>query len=253
MAPSEAKTLGSSPTASLTASPRASPKAGGASPRASPKASPTASPTASPRASPKANSNPAGDIDMSLLAWITDTYTVLHWPLTILSVLGLVVLGSFIEIAPRKSLEFLDTTLGRSLFFIFPFLIASVIDWPTGLLAGVVSLIIFARLQKQDSSEGFTDTSNTTDNSTKFISSPHRWFIERVLGESPLAISSDRITTSASKGSDIRSSSSSATSSSMSADRASSSATSSLMSANHASSSTSNHSMPADSSSSSHK
>jgi len=211
MAPSEAKTPGSSPRTS-----------GASSPRASEASSPKAS-GGSPKAKSKINSNSSADVDMSLLAWITDTYTVLHWPLTILSVLGLVVLGSFIEIAPRKSLEFLDNTLGRSLFFIFPFLIASVIDWPTGLLAGVVSLIIFARLQKQDSSEGFTDTSNSNDNSTKFISSPHRWFIERVLGESPLAISSDRITTSASKGSDIRSSSSSVSSHLMPADSSSSS------------------------------
>ena len=166
------------------------------------------SPVAKSQTGSRDNLTAVDDIDMSLFSWATNTHSVLHWPLTVLSVAGLVILGSFIEIAPRKSLEFLDTTLGRSLFFLFPFLIAVLLDWPTGLLAGVVSLIIFARLQKQDSSEGFSDTSDGTDNSTKLISNSHRWFIERVLGESPVAISSDRITTSASKGSDVRSSSS---------------------------------------------
>lgn len=204
------------------ASPVSSPKAKSeaSSPRAKSEAS---SPKAQNTSRSRANSSPPDDIDMSLFSWITNTHSVLHWPLTVLSVAGLVILGSFIEIAPRKSLEFLDTTLGRSLFFLFPFLIAVLLDWPTGLLAGVVCLIIFARLQKQDSSEGFSDSSDGIDNSTKIISNSHRWFIERVLGESPLAISSDRITTSASKGSDIRSSSSTLSTDSNPVDRSSSS------------------------------
>jgi hypothetical protein len=181
------------------------------------------SPVAKSQSGSRDNLTAIDDIDMSLFSWITNTHSVLHWPLTVLSVAGLVILGSFIEIAPRKSLDFLDNILGRSLFFIFPFLITILTDWSTGLLSAVVSLIIFARLQKQDSSEGFSDTSDGMDNSTKIISNSHRWFIERVLGESPLAISSDRITTSASKGSDIRSSSSTLSTDSNPVDRSSSS------------------------------
>uniref|UniRef100_A0A6C0AP38 Uncharacterized protein n=1 Tax=viral metagenome TaxID=1070528 RepID=A0A6C0AP38_9ZZZZ len=187
-------------------------------PATSPKANSAAT---SPKATGTSETQP--EIDMSILSWITNTHSVLQWPLTIISVAGLLVLGSFVEIAPRKSLEILDNTLGRSLFFILPFLIAVLIDWPTGLLAATVSLIIFARLQKPDSSEGFSDTSDSGDSSTKFISNSHRWFIERILGESPLAISSDRVTTSSSKDSDIRSSSSSMSTASMPSDSSSSS------------------------------
>jgi hypothetical protein len=147
--------------------------------------------------------NTVPEIDMSFFSWVTNTHTVLHWPLMILSVAGLLVAGAFAEIAPRKSLEILDTNAGMILFFIVPLLFAIIIDWPTGLLAAVVSLIVFARLQKQDSSEGFTDSN------TKIISNPHRWFIERILGERPVAISSDRILTSAVQDPDIRTSSSS--------------------------------------------
>jgi len=170
----------------------------------SPKAKSEAS---SPKANNPANSNT--DIDFSMMSWITNTHSVLHSPLGILSVVGLVVIGSFVEIAPRKSLEFLDNALGRALFFILPFIIAVLIDWPTGLLAATVSLIIFARLQKHDSSEGYSDLTEDSNNSTTLISSPHRWFIERILGESPIAISSDKVITTNPKNNDIRSSSSS--------------------------------------------
>jgi hypothetical protein len=182
---------------------------------ASPDISRASSPkVTSPKALPKPTSPKATvaseEIDFTLISWLTNIHSVLHSPLKILSVIGLLVLGSFVEIAPRKSIEFLDNTVGRSLFFILPFLISILIDWPTGLLAATVSLIIFARLQKQDASEGFSDvTEGSGNSSTQLISSPHRWFIERMLGESPIAISSDRVTTSTSMNNGIRSSSSS--------------------------------------------
>jgi hypothetical protein len=146
---------------------------------------------------------PQEEMDMSALSWIINTHTVLKWPGTILTVAALLVAGAFAGIAPRNSLEFLDNTLGSSLFFIFPLVCTAVLDWPTGLLAAVVSLILFARLQKKDTSEGFSDTvDDKTEQNTKLISNPHRWFIERMLGERPLAISSDRIITSAVQGND---------------------------------------------------
>lgn len=157
---------------------------------------------------PKANSpavNSVEEMDMSIVSWITNTHTVLKWPGTILTVLGLLVAGAFAGIAPRKSLEFLDNTIGSSLFFILPFVFATLLDWPTGLLAAVVSLVLFARLQKKDTSEGFSDSVNdTNEQNTKLVSNPHRWFIERMLGERPVAISSDRIITRAVQGNESR-------------------------------------------------
>jgi hypothetical protein len=128
----------------------------------------------------------------------------MKWPGKILTVAGLLVAGAFAGIAPRKSLEFLDNTIGSALFFIFPLICSVVLDWPTGLLAAVVSLIVFARIQKKDSSEGFSDTvDDKSEQNTKLISNPHRWFIERMLGETPVAISSDRIITSAVQDKDV--------------------------------------------------
>lgn len=183
-----------------------------ASPMASPMVSPVASPKVSPMASPKVSpvASPIEEMDMSLLSWLTNTHTVLKWPVTILTVAALLVAGAFAGIASRKSLEFLDNSIGSAVFFIFPLVCSVVLDWPTGLLAAVVSLIVFARLQKRDSSEGFSDTVNDkSEQNTKLISNPHRWFIERMLGERPVAISSDRIITSAVQGNDSRIASSS--------------------------------------------
>ena len=156
-----------------------------------------------------ANAMPVDEMDMSLLSWITNTHSVLKWPGTILTVAVLLVAGAFAQIAPRKSLEFLDNTLGTCLFFILPLACTIILDWPTGLLTAVVSLVVFARLQKQDTSEGFSDTvDDKTEQNTKLVSNPHRWFIERILGERPVAISSDRIITSAVQDKDTKNSSS---------------------------------------------
>ncbi len=174
-------------------------------------ASPVASPMASPMASPVAS--PQEEMDMSILSWLTNTHSVLKWPGTILTVAALLVAGAFAGIASRKSLEFLDNSVGSAVFFIFPLVCSVVLDWPTGLLAAVVSLILFARLQKGDSSEGFSDTvDDKSEQNTKLISNPHRWFIERMLGERPVAISSDRIITSAVQDKDNRVSTLSSTS-----------------------------------------
>ena len=181
---------------------------------ASPKATGSPKPTGSPKATglpiPVANSMPLEEMDMSIISWLSNTHSMLQWPVTILSVAGLLVAGTFAEIAPRKSLEILDNTLGSCLFFIFPFVIAIFLDWSTGLLAAVVSLIIFARLQKKDATEGFSDSvDNTNEQSTKLISNSNRWFIERILGERPIAISSGRIITQAVQDEDVHRSSAS--------------------------------------------
>ena len=170
-----------------------------------------ASPKASPKLLPK--------IDTSLEAWIYNIRYMLHFPVTILTVIGLLVAGAFAEIAPRKSLEFLDNVIGKTVFFLAPLFISVMIDWPTGLLAAVVSLIIIARLQRSEEEEGFSNDHE----STKFVSSSHRWFVEKVLGETPIAISSDRISTSAVKDDDNRSNSASSMGMSSTSDSSSSS------------------------------
>jgi predicted membrane protein len=159
------------------------------------------------------------EMDMSLASWIFNIRTVLQFPVTVLTVVGLLVAGSFAKTASRKSLEIIDNIIGRALFFIIPMLLTLGLGWPTGLLAASVSLIFFARINKEDESEGFlSGTDSDSVQTTKMVSDTHRWFVEKILGEMPVAISSDRITTKRYGENDSRTSSSSSMASSYSSD-----------------------------------
>lgn len=68
--------------------------------------------------------------------------------------------------------------------------------------------------------EGFLSGSDDTVQTTKLVSNPHRWFVEKVLGETPVAISSDRIQTKRTEDNDNRTSSSSSMSSTYTSDSA---------------------------------
>jgi len=172
---------------------------------------------------PKAQAEPL--IDTSLEAWIYNIRSVLHFPSTIFLIIGLLVLGTFIENVPRKVIQLLDNFLGMTVLFIFPLGVSLFIGWPAGLLAACISLIVFARIKKMDTTEtedeeGFLSGSDDTVQTTKLVSNPHRWFVEQVLGETPLAISSDRIQTKRTEDNDTRTSSSSSMSSSYTSDSA---------------------------------
>lgn len=143
-------------------------------------------------------------MDKSIQGWIQNIQHILRFPATILGVAGLLVAGAFAESASRKSFEFLNNYMGQSLFFIAPLCIAYSLDWATGLLAAVVALIFFARLQIPDTEEGFMN-----DLATEIVPTTKRWFVEKVLGETPIAISSDRIRRGYGKDEDTRTSSSS--------------------------------------------
>ena len=179
--------------------------------------------------SPKAPKSPKPQaealIDTSLEAWIYNIRSVLHFPSTIFLIIGLLVLGTFIENVPRKVVRLLDNSLGMTALFIFPLLISLFISWPAGLLAACISLIVFARIKKMDTipsedEEGFLSGSDDTVQTTKLVSNPHRWFVEKVLGETPVAISSDRIQTKRTEDNDNRTSSSSSMSSTYTSDSA---------------------------------
>jgi len=162
------------------------------------------------------------EMDTSLEGWIYNIRTVLHFPSTIITVFILLISGTFIESASRKSLDFIDNIVGRILIFVLPILLAYLLDWPTGLLAATVALILFSRIHKNDrenAAEGFSNgLNNDMVQTTKLVSNSHRWFVEKVLGEMPVAISSDRIQTKRYEENDTRTSSSSSMSSSYTSD-----------------------------------
>lgn len=152
----------------------------------------------------------SSEIDFSLESWIVNTRSVLFQPFTIFIVIGLLLTGTFAEVAPRDRLLFLDNVVGKAALFALPFLIGYMVDWASGLLAAVVSLIVYVRIQKPEMEEGFVSESEVGNGiSTKMVSSSNRWFVERVLGEQPIAISDDRVITRAISDQDNRANSSS--------------------------------------------
>jgi hypothetical protein len=158
-------------------------------------------------------------MDTSLAGWIYNIRSVLYFPSTVITVLSLLIIGTFVKGCPRGYLEYFNNIFGMSFFFIAPLFIALFNDWPTGLLAAVVGLIVIARLQISitgSEPEGFTGGDSVQ--TTKLVSNSHRWFVEKVLGETPVAISSDRIQTKRTEDNDNRTSSSSSMSSVISSD-----------------------------------
>jgi len=174
--------------------------------------SPTPNLSNAPAAPPAAVGAAAVPMDTSIESWIYNIRFVLHFPITILTVAGLLVVGTFAETAPRKSLEFLNNYLGKSLFFILPIALGLMLDWPTGLLAATVCMIFFARLLIPHNEEGFDDKV-LEGKETEIIPNHKRWFVESVLGEQPIAISSNKIYRLGTQDIDSRTSSSSAMSS----------------------------------------
>ena len=166
--------------------------------------------------SPKATKIPK--MDTSLEGWIYNIRSVLYFPSTVITVILLIVAGTFVERCPRSYLDYFNNIFGMSALFILPLFIAIFNDWPTGLLAAVVGIIVFARIRKNEPvvSEGFT--AGDSVQTTKLVSNPQRWFVEKVLGEMPVAISSDRIQTKRAEDNDTRTSSSSSMSTGYSSD-----------------------------------
>ena len=163
-------------------------------------------------------------MDTSLNGWVKNAHSTLSFPTLLLTVVGLIVAGTFAEKSPRKDILFLNSVIGTVFLYCIPLIITAVIDWPTGLLAATVSLIFIARLNKQGEEEGFNMISPASDefNSTKIIGTSQRWFVEKVLGEVPIAISADKIITRSVSDYDNRTSSSSSMSGAGSSDTGSS-------------------------------
>lgn len=151
-------------------------------------------------------------IDTSLESWIYNIRSTLNEPTWLFSTLALLVLGTFAKSVPGDTLTFLDNSLCHAVLFVFPLIVSLYIDWATGLLTASIALIIFARLKRAEGTplkEGFLSEANDTVQTTKFVSNPHRWFVERVLGETPIAAVTDRIQTKRQEDNDSRTSSSS--------------------------------------------
>jgi hypothetical protein len=129
-------------------------------------------------------------------AQVDDLYHKYEQPVMILIGLFMVIVIVFLEKIPLEIRKQADSFLGRALLLTFTVSIVVLYGWPLGILAGLMSALLIGAggvhpVQKQIK-EGFSSEMNV-----RLVPGKHKWFVEKVLGENPLLIEDDTVSTSA--------------------------------------------------------
>lgn len=129
-------------------------------------------------------------------AQVDDLYHKYEQPLILLLGLFMVIIIVFLEKIPLEVRKQADSLLGRALLLTFTVVVVVMYGWPLGILAGLMSALLIGAggihpINKQVS-EGFSSEMNV-----RLVPGKHKWFVEKVLGENPLLIEDDTVSTSA--------------------------------------------------------
>jgi hypothetical protein len=129
-------------------------------------------------------------------AQVDDLYHKYEQPIVILLGLFIVIVIVFLDKIPKEIRKQADTMLGRALLLTFTVIITSLYGWPLGILTGLMTALVIGAggvhpVQKK-LQEGFSSEMNV-----RLIPGKHKWFVEKVLGENPLLIEDDTVSTSA--------------------------------------------------------
>ena len=129
-------------------------------------------------------------------AQVDDLYHKYEQPVVILLGLFMVIVIVFLEKIPIEIRKQADSFLGRALLLTFTVVIVMLYGWPLGILAGLMSALLIGAggvhpIQKEVK-EGFSSEMNV-----RLVPGKHKWFVEKVLGENPLLIEDDTVSTSA--------------------------------------------------------
>lgn len=125
-----------------------------------------------------------------------DLYRKYEQPVMVLTGLFMVIVIVFLEKVPIEIRKQADSFMGRALLLMFTVTVTVLYGWPMGILAGLMSALLIGAggihpVTKQVN-EGFSSEMNV-----RIVPSKHKWFVEKVLGEDPLLIEDDTVTTSA--------------------------------------------------------
>ncbi len=129
-------------------------------------------------------------------AQVDDLYHKYEQPVVILIGLFMVIVIVFLEKIPMDIRKQADSFLGRALLLTFTVVVVALYGWPLGILAGLMSALLIGAggvhpIQKEIK-EGFSSEMNV-----RLVPGKHKWFVEKVLGENPLLIEDDTVSTSA--------------------------------------------------------
>ena len=129
-------------------------------------------------------------------AQVGDLYTKYEQPVMLLTGLFMVVVIVFLEKVPLEIRKQADSFWGRALLLTFTVTVAVLYGWPMGILAGLMSALFIGtggiHPITKHVDEGFSSEMNV-----RIVPDKHKWFVEKVLGENPLLIEDDTVTTSA--------------------------------------------------------
>ena len=129
-------------------------------------------------------------------AQVDDLYHKYEQPVVVLLGLFMIMGIVFLEKVPIEVRKQADSFLGRALLLTFTVTVVALYGWPLGILAGLLSALLIGAggihpIQKEIK-EGFSSEVNV-----RLVPGKHKWFIERVMGENPLLIEDDTVSTSA--------------------------------------------------------
>ena len=129
-------------------------------------------------------------------AHVDDLYHKYEQPVMLLVGIAMVLVIVFLEKVPIAIRKQADSFLGRALLIVFTVIVTILYGWPMGILAGLMSALLIGaggiHPITRAVTEGFSSEMNV-----RIVPDKHKWFVEKVLGENPLLIEDDTITTSA--------------------------------------------------------
>jgi hypothetical protein len=111
-------------------------------------------------------------------------------PLTVYTLLGLILCIVYVKQIPLKIRRLADTILGRFILFSLTVIVGKYISFANGLLLAVLTLLLLSMSPR--TMEGYQDIK-----SSKKVTDKNLWWVEQVFKETPKVIDEDEVMTSA--------------------------------------------------------
>lgn len=131
---------------------------------------------------------------------INDLFLRYQMPIEVILMIMFSTVIAFLGKIPEEYRRFADSFLGRLVLLAFVVAIAATFSWPLGILAALMSALLIGAGGIHEkvvtlgavSKEGFAPDMNV-----RIIPDKHKWHVEKVLGENPLMIEDNTVSTSA--------------------------------------------------------
>jgi hypothetical protein len=114
-------------------------------------------------------------------------------PLKLIFGLAIIIIAIFPGTLDTKHRKFIASVPGRIISVTLIYYIITKFGWVYGIISAIALLLIINGVNNNSSNEGFTELIKKKANT-------HRWYIERVLGEKPKAIETEKVETMAVQG-----------------------------------------------------